>query len=317
MEVKSAMSEEIGAEDQKNRKTIRAIAKNYKQWEKSIVEQLQFDIPNHGTSIGSYRETLWMEFFRTIIPRKFSIEQSVFILDSHGKVSREVDLAIYDEGYTPYIFCNGSLKYIPVEAVAAVVECKSQDLPRESLEDWLDSIEKLHTSSDFLVRFATDIIRGNDKNYIGAQTATRPLRILCHISDGNHKIESKFDFVIKPQSMKQGIQGDGLDIKISPQMQSLAKCFVEVNHRQYEKQELSKGQINKIEVLKGKLGNRNMDNYVIKENEKVLSVLSFVFQFNQLLMLINNPLPFPHLSYVKMFNDNLEDNLEGVNSENE
>lgn len=41
--------------------------------------------------------------------------------------------------------------------------------------------------------------------------------------------------------------------------------------------------------------------YVIEGNH---TLLSFIFQFNQLLMLINNPIFFPHLDYVDMFNKN-------------
>ena len=37
---------------EKNKETIQAIAKNYKQWEKSIAEQLLLNVPNHGTSTG-------------------------------------------------------------------------------------------------------------------------------------------------------------------------------------------------------------------------------------------------------------------------
>ena len=42
--------------------------------------------------------------FKRIIPKKFVIEQSVFLIDSKGNVSNGVDLAIFDEMYTPYIF---------------------------------------------------------------------------------------------------------------------------------------------------------------------------------------------------------------------
>ena len=36
--------------------------------------------------------------------------------------------------------------------------------------------------------------------------------------------------------------------------------------------------------------------------EQELSLMSFNFQLNQILMLINNPMLFPHLDYVDMFN---------------
>ncbi|MNN95966.1 hypothetical protein D3C81_2148620 [compost metagenome] len=40
-----------------------------------------------------------------------------------------------------------------------------------------------------------------------------------------------------------------------------------------------------------------------EEDGREISLLSLTFQLNQLLMLINNPLLFPHDAYVRMFNE--------------
>lgn len=46
-----------------------------------------------------------------------------------------------------------------------------------------------------------------------------------------------------------------------------------------------------------------MESYKVRDQtQNNISLLSFNFQFNQLLMLINNPMLFPHREYVKMFN---------------
>lgn len=42
--------------------------------------------------------------FKRTISQKFVIEQSVFLIDSKGNVSNGVDLAIFDEMYTPLYF---------------------------------------------------------------------------------------------------------------------------------------------------------------------------------------------------------------------
>ncbi len=42
-------------------------------------------------------------FFLRIIPKKFNTTRFVFIIDSKENISKEVDIAIYDEQYTPYI----------------------------------------------------------------------------------------------------------------------------------------------------------------------------------------------------------------------
>jgi hypothetical protein len=96
-----------------NTKTISKIKQNYIRIEKSIVEQLFLEFPNHQPTVGSYREDVWYSLFRQIVPYKFAIEKSVFIIDSKGEISKEVDLAIYDEQYTPYIFNYGNVRFIP------------------------------------------------------------------------------------------------------------------------------------------------------------------------------------------------------------
>ena len=105
---------------------IEKIAKNYNQLEQSLVNQLRLELSKQNVTIGTYRERIWKSLFEMIIPKKYCIEQSVFIIDSYGNISREVDLAVYDEMYTPYIFNYEEIKFIPIEAVAVVVQCKSK-----------------------------------------------------------------------------------------------------------------------------------------------------------------------------------------------
>lgn len=76
-------------------KHLRKIINNYQNLEGDIVKQLIFEWV-HGTMIGGNREVVWKDLFDRIVPKKFKIERSVFIIDSNGNLSREVDLAIYD-----------------------------------------------------------------------------------------------------------------------------------------------------------------------------------------------------------------------------
>lgn len=45
-----------------------------------------------------------------------------------------------------------------------------------------------------------------------------------------------------------------------------------------------------------------MDKFRVMKGGEEVSLLSLNLQLNQLLMLINNPILFPHLSYAEMFN---------------
>ena len=105
--------------------------------------------------------------FKNIVPKKFVIEQSVFLIDSQGNVSNEVDLAIFDEMYTPYIFRYYDLKFIPIEAVAVVVECKSKSMKEEELRRWTESISELKTSPfiDLLLHSTTTATASSGINF--------------------------------------------------------------------------------------------------------------------------------------------------------
>lgn len=271
-----------------NNKIIKNIKDNYASMEEGIVNQLYF-AGHHGSTIGHYREKIWSEMFKSIVPKKFVIEQSVFLIDSQGKVSNEVDLAIFDETYTPYIFRYYDLKFIPIEAVAVVVECKSTSMNAEQMGVWVQSISGLKTSSSqqSFVRTIHEIT----SNTAPTQKATRPLRILCCLNDEYKAEMSKFfDVVIRAQKDEKK-----LDIKWSEEQKNLFDWYWCLNHAE---------ETEKDEEIKGKENaeKHNLDEYKVFSGGSELSLMSFNFQLNQILMLINNPMLFPHLDYAKMFN---------------
>ena len=278
--------------------TIRNIKENFERMETDIVNQLNLKAP-HGGTIGWYRETIWGEMFERIIPRKFVVAHSVSIIDSYGSVSKEVDLAIFDETYTPYIFSYGGLKFIPIEAVSVVVECKSTSMNQKELMEWASSVKSLKTSKKSCVRTLDKIARG-EINSIPTQTATRPLRILCCL---NKRIvnttlkdnEKMFDVVMRVKTDERKMH-----IELDEGKKSLYDWFLSLNHAEGlgEREERSKAD---WETAVGDVG---LDKYRVFHKEKELSLLTFNFQLNQLLMLINNPMLFPHIAYVEMFNGN-------------
>jgi hypothetical protein len=44
-----------------------------------------------------------------------------------------------------------------------------------------------------------------------------------------------------------------------------------------------------------------LSDLAVSNNGKESSLLTLIFQLNQLLMIINNPMLFPHKAYVEMF----------------
>lgn len=265
---------------------VKDLIHNYLYEENSIVNQLYFK-HKHGTSIGSFREQIWRDFFINIVPKKFVVEHSVFIIDSNGEVSNEVDLAIIDEMYTPYIFRRGQLKFIPIEAVAVAVECKSGSATKDGLEKWSKSIKALKTSDQGIARMATRLVIPT-KEY-STQTATRPILIYCHLGPEVSKYHEYFDFILRANEEKQKIE-----ISLSNPDKTLSELYQSINHA-----------ISPDITLEGKKDFGDFDHpfsaFKVDNGEDV-SLLSFNFMLNQALMLLNNPMLFPHMAYVGMFN---------------
>lgn len=272
-------------------KHIEDIMENYLKMEKEIVTELNYEVTTHYGTAGTNREEIWKELFRRIVPKKFNITRSVFIIDSNGNVSKEVDIAIYDEQYTPYIFNYGTIKFIPVEAVAAVVQCKSENLDNQNLKEWVNSIENLKTSTNSYARLATCIHIGNLHKSNSTQNATKPIKILCYTSKIKSSTENSmgrefFDIVIEAYQNpnKQNAENYSGNLKITFKDNNLFEILEKYNGVQKINEFTS---LEKIEIK----------NYSIKN----YNLLSFIFQFNQMLMMINNPMFFPHLAYVEMF----------------
>ncbi|WP_138090150.1 DUF6602 domain-containing protein [Halalkalibacterium halodurans] len=272
--------------EKRKQKLVANVKENYRQVEQSIVNQLYMKHDLHGTSIGSAREDIWAQLFEMIIPKKFVIEHSVFIIDSEGNVSSEVDLAILDETYTPYIFRYGRLKFIPIEAVAVVVECKSQSL--EGITKWCDNLMKLKTADNSITRIANQIAIGS----VPTQKSTCPIRILCTLkSEVNEEIQQNFDFVLLAVNDDMGGRIDIEDNRGG----NLKDWFRKLNfHETNPDKEICNEKL---------LTDIKLKDYEVKdEDDTLVSLLTFNFQLNQLLMLINNPLLFPHRAYAKLFN---------------
>ena len=285
-------------EEERNLKMIRNIKDNYRQVEKFIVEQLYMKNDLHGTTIGTEREDIWEQLFEMVLPKKFVIEHSVFIIDSNGNVSNEVDLAIMDETYTPYIFRYGRLKFIPIEAVATVVECKSKSVEEEQIKTWQKRIEELRTEGESKPRMANQIVDST----VATQKSTRPIRILCVLENVKDNIKNLFDFVLIAKRGNEDKKERARIEIICNDSRELYEWYKDLNFYDVGYDREGKKDINQ-KTDEDKLGEISLKDYeVLDRNEENISLLTFNFQLNQLLMLINNPILFPHRAYVKMFN---------------
>lgn len=315
------------------------ISENYKSLNSKMVKEMQL-LSEHDGITGNYREEMWLDFFRRIIPKKFSMAQGVLIIDSKGKVSKEVDIAVYDEQYTPYVFQYNTLKFIPIEAVVVAIECKSTDFKEEDLKDWADSIDKLETQASGIAR----LVNGYATNITNTtQCTTRPIKILASIktnvkqstiNERAERLGDKFDFIIqqKDENLRTLVvmnknEGKTLDwwgkrltqVKNKGELENLIDTNLKIfgitktkdNKDKRTFEDLAKEYEDYKECypeLKFNSNDLSLENTLSDLRIEGNDLLTLNFQLNQLLMLINNPMLFPHYAYAACFK-NIVENL--------
>ena len=82
-------------------------------------------------------------------------------------------------------------------------------------------------------------------------------------------------------------------------LDNLEDWYIELNHYGIDNDD----KVNKFAELRK--DGYALEQFEIKKDGENILLLSFNFQLNQLLMLINNPILFPHMGYVQMFNGDM------------
>jgi len=102
----------------------------------------------HASTCGAASEAHWINLLNSHLPERYRAS-SVFVVDSDGNRSRQIDIAIYDRFYSPLIFPYESGYLVPAESVYAVVEVK-QVLTRQYVRDAglkIGSVRRLRRTS--------------------------------------------------------------------------------------------------------------------------------------------------------------------------
>jgi hypothetical protein len=77
----------------------------------------------HPGSKGDALENAWIEWLRKYLPNRYSVDKAI-VIDFEGNTSHQIDIVIYDNWFTPFIFSQNGFHYIPAEGVYAVFEVK-------------------------------------------------------------------------------------------------------------------------------------------------------------------------------------------------
>ncbi len=103
---------------------------------------------NHPTSKGDATEDQWISTLGEFLPRRYGVGR-VFAIDAHGGQSQQIDLAIFDQQYSPLFFEQGGLHFVPVESIYAVFEVKPtlNKVLVEYAREKVASVRSLHRTS--------------------------------------------------------------------------------------------------------------------------------------------------------------------------
>ena len=71
---------------------------------------------SHEGSKGDALENAWIEWLKKYLPNKYSVDKAI-VIDSTGTTSHQIDIVIYDNLYTPFVFQNIPVSKTHLQAV--------------------------------------------------------------------------------------------------------------------------------------------------------------------------------------------------------
>ena len=77
----------------------------------------------HASTAGAATEHHWLDLFDRYLPKRYR-SAPAFVIDADGHRSRQIDIAIFDNLYSPPLFPHPSGLHLPAESVYAVFEVK-------------------------------------------------------------------------------------------------------------------------------------------------------------------------------------------------
>ncbi|WOK09139.1 DUF6602 domain-containing protein [Imperialibacter roseus] len=97
----------------------------FKGLQKQMLAQLNTnrEFIDHPGSKGDSLENVWIEWLKKYLPNRYCVDKAI-VIDSKGQLSDQIDLVIYDQQYTPFVFTQNGIHYVPAEGVYAIFEVK-------------------------------------------------------------------------------------------------------------------------------------------------------------------------------------------------
>ena len=116
----------------------------------------------HPGSKGDSLENAWIEWLQKYLPNRYSVDKAI-VIDHEGNTSHQIDIVIYDNWFTPFIFSQNGFHYIPAEGVYAVFEVKPDIQGNVGDKSYIEYASEKIESVRMLKRTSTNIIDVGEK----------------------------------------------------------------------------------------------------------------------------------------------------------
>jgi len=182
---------------------------NLKQLFKGLQQQMSAQLNtnrefiDHPGSKGDALENAWIEWLRKYLPNRYCVDKAI-VIDHEGNTSQQLDIVIYDNWFTPFIFNQNGFYYIPAEGVYAVFEVKPDIQGNVGDKNYIEYAGEKIESVRILKREAASFING------GHKSPPRPLTkivggILCSTNTFTHQNDNTIEKHIKALDNLQSI----------------------------------------------------------------------------------------------------------------
>ena len=107
-----------------------------------MASDLRRKLLSHPGELGTAREQILRDFLHAHLPRRFEVSTG-FAFDCAGRMSKQLDVVIFDSTVCPRIEIPGNKFLFPCEAIVAVGQVKSSMTTRKQFRDALDNLSSV------------------------------------------------------------------------------------------------------------------------------------------------------------------------------
>ncbi len=127
----SVHQETVETSNPSNHVDLRGLFLSHQEQMAQTLARFRKHVP-HPTAKGDGSEECWRKMLGEYLPKRYCVDGAQ-VVDYEGNLSEQIDVVIYDQQYSPFLFRQDGVTYVPAESVYAVLEVK-QELSKEYVE---------------------------------------------------------------------------------------------------------------------------------------------------------------------------------------